>query len=222
MGDVRHKTASVEIKAAPDGEAGEFEALVAVFGNVDSHGDRVERGAFRKSLRKWRASGDPIPVVLSHKWDDPYAHIGVADPADVEETADGLLVKGRLDIGENDVAAQVHRLMLRRSLKEFSFGYTVPKGGETHDSDEGVWNLSEINLIEVGPTLKGANPETELRAVKSALEETREDEPDEDSEPDDADEAPDEPEGKSRTQAELTRRIIDAQFESRGIPAGNT
>jgi HAMP domain-containing protein len=59
--------------------------------------------------------------------------------------------------------------MARRSLKEFSFGYSIPKGGEKRAKD-GANDLTEIDLAEVGPTLKGMNPATELHAVKSALD----------------------------------------------------
>jgi hypothetical protein len=85
------------------------------------------------------------------------------------ETQQGLLVKGRLDVEDNPVAKQVHRLMMRRSLKEFSFGYSVPKGGEKRAKD-GAMDLTEIEIAEVGPTLKGMNPATELHSVKSAIQ----------------------------------------------------
>ena len=58
--------------------------------------------------------------------------------------------------------------MERRSLKEFSFGYRVPVGGQRRAKD-GANELRKIDLVEVGPTLKGMNPATELHAVKSAL-----------------------------------------------------
>lgn len=155
-----------EVKA--DGQTGEFTATVAVFNNIDLGGDRILPGAFAKSLQKWRAAGDPIPIIWNHDSDNPMAHIGVANPQDVIETANGLLVKGTLDVQDNDYARQVHRLMKRRSLKEFSFGYRVPKGGEKRASD-GANDLTEIDLIETGPTLKGLNPVTELHSVKSML-----------------------------------------------------
>jgi hypothetical protein len=88
----------------------------------------------------------------------------------VKETDRGLWVKGRLDVEDNPVAAQVYRLMKRRSLKEFSFGYDVPAGGAKRAKD-GATELHEIDpLVEIGPTLKGMNEATELHAVKSALE----------------------------------------------------
>jgi len=162
-----HKSFDI-LEAKADSEKGTFEATVAVFGNVDKGGDRIMPGAFKDTLTKWAASGDPIPVILSHQWDNPMAHIGVVDEA--KETERGLWVKGTLDVADNDVARQVHRLMKRRSLKEFSFGYSVPRGGEKRAKD-GANELSLIDLAEVGPTLKGMNPATELHAVKTALEE---------------------------------------------------
>lgn len=161
-----HKTFDLLDAKADDSAAGTFEATVAVFNNVDRGGDRIQPGAFKNTLAKWAESGDPIPVILSHQWDNPMAHIGVVE--DAKETDKGLWVRGRLDVSDNDVARQVHRLMARRSLKEFSFGYDVPKGGEKRAKD-GANDLTEINLAEIGPTLKGMNPATELHAVKSAL-----------------------------------------------------
>lgn len=168
MSDHRYERAHgfqlASFKAAGDGEpTGEFEAIVSVFGNVDLGGDRIAPGAFGKSLAKWQETGDPIPVIWNHMWDNPDAHIGAIDPADAVETDGGLLVKGRIDL-DNPFAAQVYRLLSQRRVKEFSFGYNVrdEKRGEG-----GVTELLELDVIEVGPTLKGMNPATELLAVKA-------------------------------------------------------
>lgn len=164
---MHHKSFEI-VETKTDQASGTFEALVSVFGNVDRGGDRVQPGAFTKTLRRWRKTGDPIPVILSHQWDNPMAHIGIADPHDVTETDRGLLVKGTLDVTDNEVARQVHKLLKRRSLREFSFGYDVPEGGSKRAKD-GALDLNEIDLVEVGPTLKGMNEATELYAVKSLL-----------------------------------------------------
>jgi len=156
----------IETKA--DTDHGTFEATVAVFGNVDKAGDRIVPGAFTKTLERWRGSGDPVPVILSHDWTNPFSHIGVADPHEMQQTGQGLRIKARLDVQDNDVARQVHRLMQRRSLKEFSFGYRVPSGGQRRGKD-GANELYEIDLVELGPCLKGVNSQTELHAVKAAL-----------------------------------------------------
>lgn len=169
-----NKQFHAEIKAlTPEegGNPGEFSAIVAVYNNVDSVGDRIKSGAFDETLEAWRKSGDPIPIVLAHEWNDPWAHIGYADPKDVESIPGrGLFVKrGVLDIDDNPVARQVYRLMQRRTLKEFSFGYRVADGGERKAAD-GAYDLTQLDLIEFGPCLKGVNPSTELLAVKAELE----------------------------------------------------
>lgn len=166
---MRHKTFELLQSKADAGDAGSFTALAAVFGNVDLVGDRMLPGSFTKTLNEWRKTGDPIPVILSHNWDDPMMNIGGANPAEVRETSDGLEVKGRLDVERNPIAAQVHHLLKERRLKGWSFGYTVPSGGETRDS-KGVNDISEVTLIEVGPTLKGANPKAETMAVKALVD----------------------------------------------------
>lgn len=155
---------------------GTFEAVVAVFGNVDLGGDRIVPGAFRKSLEQWVESGSPIPVIWSHGWDDPNNHIGevleakellAGDPALPESIRDlgGLWVKARLDL-EEPRARQAWKLMKSRRVKEFSFAYDVPAGGERRSSD-GANDLVELEVIEVGPTLKGMNPVTQLIDVKT-------------------------------------------------------
>lgn len=153
-------------KAATDGAGaltGEFEAIVSVFGNVDKGGDRVMPGAFTDTLAAWKASGDPIPVIWSHMWENPEAHIGSIDPADATETETGLKVRGTLDV-DKPFAAQVAHLLASRRVKEFSFGYSVVNGKRTND---GVMELTKLELFEVGPTLKGMNPATELLAAKA-------------------------------------------------------
>lgn len=153
-----------EFKALSD-ELGQVEAIVSVFGNVDYQGDRVMPGAFQKSIAEWQESGHPVPVIFSHDWSDVWSHIGVVDQ--LEETEKGLKALYTLDVADNPVAAQVYRLMKRRSIKEHSFGYDVRK---EHKAKDGANELQELGIIELGPTLKGANPDTELLAVKSALE----------------------------------------------------
>lgn len=162
MSEQKHQAFGLaSFKAATD-TPGEFEALVSVFGNVDLGGDRVVPGAFTNSLAKWRESGDPIPVIWNHEWNNPLAHIGKVDPNQAEETEAGLVVKGTLDL-DNEFAAQVYRLLSERRVKELSFGYNVLDA----EQKDGALNLTELDLIEVGPTLKGMNPATQLLAVKS-------------------------------------------------------
>lgn len=162
------KTFTAEIKAAPTTgpDAGTFTAVVSVFGNVDLGGDRVMPGAFTASLNDWATKGDPIPVIWSHNWDDPFAHIGYVESA--KETEQGLEVKARLDV-DRDFAAQVHHLLVSRRVTQFSFGYFTKDAEMVEDPDFGsVREIRAADLFEVGPTLLGMNPATQLLEAASA------------------------------------------------------
>lgn len=157
----------MKFKAAPlrgfkalDEGKGQFEAVVAVFGNVDLGGDRIVKGAFANSLKAWEAKGRPIPVVFSHMWQDIDAHIG--EVLEAKETDEGLWVKAQLDM-EDPAAAKCWRLMKRGTLAEFSFAYDIAEEKLQNGANE----LLELEIIEVGPTLKGMNPATQLLTVKS-------------------------------------------------------
>lgn len=160
---------TTELKALPEKGEGVFEALVAVFGNVDRGGDRIEKGAFKRTLEE---RGLP-PIIWSHNWDIP--PIGTVTEA--KETDEGLEIKGRLFVGSDEdhpVARQVYTAMRAQDgngtapLREFSFGYEVRDSSEEKTDGETVRVLEDVELFEVGPTLVGMNPQTRLLAVKSA------------------------------------------------------
>jgi HK97 family phage prohead protease len=178
--ETKHVGTALTVKAVGDGAApGSFEALAAVFGNVDLDGDRMVKGAFARSHND---RGYPA-VVWSHQKQVP--PIGVVDSA--EETDAGLGIKGRLFVGDDehhDVARQVYAGLKsqggdgRAALRDFSFAMRV-KGARWVQEDpdtlppELQWTGGEIreitdaDLWEIGPTLVGANPEAGLLSVKS-------------------------------------------------------
>lgn len=162
------KSCPAKVKAVGDGDAGTFEAIVSVFGNVDSYGDRVVKGAFAKTLADWEASGNPIPVYWSHRMDDPDYNIGQV--LEAEERDEGLWVKAQIDLDATK-ASQVYRLLKGARVTQFSFAYDVEDYSIVKDEDTGsdVYELRQIKLYEVGPTPIGANQETELLSVKSAV-----------------------------------------------------
>jgi uncharacterized protein len=169
---MRTKSAPAVIRVATkddgtDPPTGEFEALVSVFGNVDFQGDRVLPGAFTKSLKRWEEAGDPIPIVYSHAHQDPNALLGGV--LEAEERDSGLWVRGQLDM-ELPSAAAVYRHMKGRRLTKFSFAYDV-LDSRPSKSDEGVTELAELHVLEIGPTIIPANEDTELLAVKNLADE---------------------------------------------------
>lgn len=165
------KALPAKVKAADGGsDAGQFEAVVATY-DPDSVGDQIVPGAFTKTLADWSErskAGEPMPVVWSHNHDDPFAHIGHV--TDAAETADGLTVKGQLDL-ENPTARQVHRLIKGGRIRNWSFAYDdlSPQKGKAADGEPN--QLTELKVYEVGPTLIGANQATRTLSAKSAAAE---------------------------------------------------
>ena len=152
---------------------GQFEALVSVMGNKDSYGDVVMPGAFDDTLAEWKSSGNPIPVIWSHGYFDATNHIGYLLDAE-QRTVDGktgLWVKGQLDTSpdpEDAQARKVGKLLRGKRVTQFSFSYDVIEGGMEKSEEHGdYYALRTLKLYEVGPTLIGANQETELLDAKA-------------------------------------------------------
>lgn len=162
------KTMPAVIKAAEPtdeaGQAGQFEAIVSVFGNVDFIGDRVMPGAFDDTLKAWEAKGDPIPVLWSHMHADPDYHIGWVE--DAKETDAGLWVRAQLDL-DAPKANQVWRLLKGRRVTQFSFAYDIDEAGTVTEDGEEINELRKLTVHEVGPTLLGMNPATQLLDTKT-------------------------------------------------------
>lgn len=171
MPEVKTATCRAEFKALPSGDGGAdtgiVEALVSVFGNVDFGGDRVLPGAFARTLKEWADRGDPIPFIWSHEWDDPMAHIGYV--LEAKETTEGLQIKAQMDL-DRAFAEQVHHLLKGRRVTQFSFGYEAQRYTLVKDVDTEfglIREIADLDLFEVGPTLLGMNPDTELISAAS-------------------------------------------------------
>lgn len=156
------KATVAELKADGDGLSdGQFVGYASVFGNKDSYGDVVVKGAFASTI-----AGKQFPIYWQHRTDDPDLNIGKT--VEILEDDHGLLVKGQLDL-DSAKGAQVHRLIKEGRVSQMSFMYDVVKHAEV---DGGPWNgghteLQELKLHEVSIVPVGANQETELLAVKN-------------------------------------------------------
>jgi HK97 family phage prohead protease len=169
------KSCPVQIKAVQDGASdGIVEMIVSTYG-VDSWGDRVMPGAFADTLAAWKAKGDPIPFIWSHRSEDPDMHVGVvldaaerdADPATSPPSPAGLWVKAQLDM-DAPKAAQVFRLLKARRVTQASFAYDILDSATVKENGDTINELRKLQLFEVGPTLIGMQQETELLNVKDA------------------------------------------------------
>lgn len=165
------KTKAFNVKAASeeDAVAGIFEGYAAVFGNKDSYGDIILPGAFADSLATYGKDGAGVPCYWSHQVSDPMKNIGVTLSA--IEDDHGLRVRVQLDL-DNPNGAYVHKLLAEGRATQMSFMYTIVEGAWVDKAaDEGgsYYELRKLNLWEVSVVALGANQETEIISVKTAL-----------------------------------------------------
>lgn len=150
----------LKIKAVND--AGEFSGYGSVFGNKDSYGDIVVKGAFEKSLKNWQAKGGLPAMLWQHNMQEP---IGVYTKMEEDET--GLYVEGRLLIDDDPLAKRAHAHMKAGSLSGLSIGFITDDW--EYDSQIDAFKLNEIDLWEVSLVTFPANEEARVQNVKSLL-----------------------------------------------------
>jgi HK97 family phage prohead protease len=136
-------------------DAGTFEGMASVYGNVDSYGDIVMPGAFSKTL----AERSSVPILYQHNTKQP---IGLGQLADTES---GLMMRGELvlDVPE---AKSAYALMKKGVLTGLSIGYNVER--EKFDKAQNANLLEQVKLMEVSVVTFPANILATVSTVKSA------------------------------------------------------
>lgn len=163
------KSFDTALVKALDSQEGILEAIVSVFGVVDSYGERVMPGAFQKSLQRKLPPG-----VWMHDWSQPVAKTLEAaellpgDPRLPESIREfgGLYVKAEFNL-DTQRGRDAFSDVAKGIVDEFSIGYYLISSEKDPD---GVLNLTEIDLAEWSPVLRGANPMTVPLAVRAAEE----------------------------------------------------
>jgi Caudovirus prohead serine protease len=90
---MHHILCPFEFKSDGDDD-GTIRGYGSVFGNVDSYGDTVAKGAFKKTIADAKAGNTQWPVMLSQH--DSHTPIGIRTGLDEDER--GLKLKGKLAI----------------------------------------------------------------------------------------------------------------------------
>lgn len=146
----------MELKAS--GEQGTFAGYGSIFGNVDLHGDIVEKGAFAETLKE-----RPIEHVGLYWMHDPREPIGKWSI--MEEREQGLWVEGKLTLGVSR-AREVYELMKDGAVTGLSIGYRTRK--YELDDENDIRILKDVELFEVSAVSGPANEEARIAGVKSA------------------------------------------------------
>ena len=143
------------------GKTGVFEGYASTFGNVDSFGDTILKGAFSDTLEERKR---PVRMFFGHS---PGRVIGKWTM--LKEDRIGLRVNGELTPGHSD-AENVYASLKHGTLDGLSIGFRIPTGG-AEDTDSGGRLISKVDLIEISVVSLPAEDEARISSVKSITDE---------------------------------------------------
>lgn len=163
----------IEVKLV-DAEAGQmvFSGYGAVFGNVDSYGDVIQKGAFKKSLSEAKRSG-MWPAMLSQHgaWgmtSEDLTPVGIWTDMDEDDT--GLRLEGKF--AETQRGRELYTLMKmdpRPAISGLSIGYIAKEFTVGTKPEEPRRLLKRVELVEVSPVTFPANLKARVQSVKDGL-----------------------------------------------------
>jgi HK97 family phage major capsid protein/HK97 family phage prohead protease len=151
------ETLSYEVKYSAPTEAGTFEGLASIFGREDMAGDIVQRGAFKRTLNEHRAAGRMPALLWAH---DPAEVIGRF--TDIQETREGLLVRGKLNLSTQR-GAEARALLQGGDLSGLSIGFRT-RSAERRSKGR---TLTDIDLLECSLVAMPCAPDARVFSIKS-------------------------------------------------------
>lgn len=145
-----YETLSLKMDGPPQ-EDGTIEGYGSVFGNVDSYGDIVEKGAFSETLQRRKPS-----MLWQHSMDDP-----IGGWREYSEDSTGLWMRGKINMGFEG-GKKAYALMREGDVDGLSIGFkTVDKR-----MDGNTRFLTKLDLFEVSVVTMPANDAARGRVVK--------------------------------------------------------
>ncbi|MEY5101188.1 MAG: hypothetical protein RJA36_3907 [Pseudomonadota bacterium] len=146
-----------------------FEGYGSVFDTIDSYGDTITKGAFRDTLKEWKAQGKLPKMLLQHGGGffggaDDLVPIGKWE--EMREDEHGLFMRGYLFDAGTDRVKGTYAAMKAGELDGLSIGFTTRKS--KMDEETGIRTLTDIKLYEVSLVTFPANDPARLTDVRSA------------------------------------------------------
>lgn len=133
-------------------DEGIISGYASVFGNEDSDGDIISKGAYTKTLEQ---NSDRIAFLYQH---DMYQPIG--KPIKMEQNETGLYVEAK--ISSSSLGKDVRTLVKEGALKEFSVGFIPIQQEEIMGKNV----IKEIKLFEFSLVTLAANPAAVVTGFK--------------------------------------------------------
>ena len=142
-----------------DESKGIVKGLGSVFGNVDSDGDIIEKGAYTKTIQENR---NRIKYLYQHRIDKP-----IGKMVELNETDLGLEFVAEIAT-KTSLGKDVFEMIKAGVITENSVGFRTMK--EKYDQVEKVNRIKEVKLYEISAVTLAANPLALIEGVKSMEE----------------------------------------------------
>ena len=163
---MEHKSLALvdgKFKLAADDAA--FTGYASTFGNVDSYGDTIVKGAYSRTLKE---NGLPKMFFNHNSYDVP-----IGKWIKAEEDDYGLLLTGEFTPG-NIMAQEIKAALKHGTVDSMSIGYSLTKGGYDDSADgrtiKEVSRLAEVSIVTF-PADKFAR--VDLSSVKAYADEIK-------------------------------------------------
>ena len=170
--EIEMRSASMGEFNISEGEDGQrtFSGYAALFDSPSTglpFTEVIKPGAFKRSLSRANAGQQIIAFLFGHEETRALATTA-SGRLKLEEDSKGLRVEAKLDPADPDAAKVISMLTHEAAAAGMSFGFTVPKGGDSWVGEDR--QLKEVNLIEasiLSPGQQAAYPATTgLAAVR--------------------------------------------------------
>lgn len=165
----------LQVKFAQDDsgvKVGSFSGYGAIFGNKDSYGDVIQKGAFKDSLREWKKRGNMPKMLLQHGSFFGPAEDGIPIGKWTSMTEDdiGLAVEGELFALDTQKGRYIHEGLMSGALDGLSIGYIAREVAYGKKPEDPPRTLKKIDLLEVSVVTFPANDAARVGAAKSIEE----------------------------------------------------
>ena len=163
-----------ELKALDDEKGAHmFEGYGSVFGTVDSYNDTIVKGAFKQTLREWKAQKKLPKLLLQHGGGGFFSSnaddmVPIGKWEEMYEDDHGLFMRGRLFDVDTDRAKSTYAALKEGELDGLSIGFRTLKS--KMDEETGIRTLTEIRLYEVSLVTFPANDPARVTAVKADVD----------------------------------------------------
>lgn len=135
------------------------------FGTVDSHNDRVLKGAFSESISTKKGQ---ILFLNAHNRYDTTNILGVI--SEIKEDDFGLLFE--VQIADTQKGNDILELYKAGVPLQHSIGGNYIEGGFKFNETDGVWDITKFDLSEISVVPFGSNSKTPLVTIKEEEDST--------------------------------------------------